>query len=563
MHRAPLHYPILCTVLSLTLVSCSQSSPPPTSDQASVPQAAATASYVPKPVYCADGSDSLCAQIPSFIGADPALKFDGYQGLSHNVTSPANDAQTPFDNMSWQMFVALNWQAAQAGGDPRSGLSGAGTALWQTYARPEDVFGGPSGLCPNPKNLPRFNIIAKSGAQGSRDEEFIQATGQPLIDVRGNWTLFERRLNPTEREYIEGHGLNTYAGQQAFVQAGKPVQFPPGDHTRPDGKPGAIEMKAAWRIIESSEASDYFSTQALIDVQGAYVRDGQPLCAEVTLGLVGLHIIQANAAQDDLLAQFIWASFEHKSNAPLAAKACDPVDNNCYQTISNNNCPAAAGSGDFSYSRNHCSAVTTNNPPVLGDQDSAFIWERQAPYAASYLTSSSGGACEGDPAQCCGTQVARCWSVYDLTQKLNGDWQQKLAAIDSVFANYYLIGTNWGGSVEPEPGKFHNNSVPAFLGNSTMETFVQANADVGSCVTCHAKAKLAAPASGALASANFSFLLGLATEQNCSDADAGPIFGQEQADTICPRVCSAVEASWNGQWTTTQWGVASVCGCCS
>lgn len=562
-------FPILIA-LAWALTACSQPSQPPATTPAATPTetVAATSNYTPQAVYCADGSNTLCAVIPSFIGPDPALKLNGYQGLSNNVSSAAGDAQTPFDNMSWQMFVALNWQASQPGGDPASGLSGAGPVLWQTWARPEDVFGGPVGLCDNPKQLPRFDIIAKSGAQGSRDEEFIQATGQPLIDVNGNWTLFERRLNDVERQYIESQGLNTYAGQQAFVAAGNTVLFPPGDSTKPNGSVGAMELKAAWRIIDSSQASRYLSTQALIDVQGAYVRDGQPLCAEVTLGLVGLHIIQANAALDDLLPQFIWASFEHVDNAPVAAKACDPVDNDCYQTISNNNCPAAANAGDFSYSRNACSGVTTNNPPVLNGQDTAFIWERQAPYAQSYLTGPDGGACSGDPAQCCGTQVAHCWSVYDLTTKLNSDWQAQLGAINSVFANYYLIGTNWGGAVEPEPPKYDNDSVPAFLGNATMETFVQAGIVVhnqtvaGSCVTCHAGATLAYPTSGKKASANFSFLLGLASEQQCADVDAGPIFGQSEAEAKCPKVCSAVEETWNGQWTTTQWGVASVCGCC-
>jgi hypothetical protein len=554
----------------LGLSACSEQPAPPAATPTASNEAAPAPGYTPQPVYCADGSGALCAVIPSFIGPDPALQGDGYQGLSHNVTSAATDPQTPFDNMSWQMFVALNWQASQSGGDPATGLTGAGPVLWQGWARPEDVFGGPTGLCDNPNNLPRFDIIAKSGAQGSRDEEFIQATGQPLIDVNGNWTLFERRLNDIEQQYIESHGLNTYAGQQTFVEAGKSVLFPPGDSSKPNGQIGAMELKAAWRIIDPSQADRYFSTQALIDVQGAYVRDGQPLCAEVTLGLVGLHIIQANATDENLLPQFIWASFEHVDNAPLAAKACDPVDNNCYQTIPNSNCPAAANAGDFSFSRNACSGVTTNNPPVLNGQDTAFIWERQAPYAQSYLTSPSGGACEGDPSQCCGTQVAHCWSVYDLTAQLNTDWQGRLSAINSVFANYYLIGTNWGGSVEPELGKYHNNSVPAFFGNATMETYVQAGIMVkgnpepvaASCVACHAGATLAYPSTGTQPSANFSFLLGLATEQQCTDLDAGPIFNQAEAEATCPKVCSSAEQSWNGQWVTTQWGVASVCGCC-
>jgi hypothetical protein len=550
---------LIVTGLFAGLLGCSQD-PAPTPVAGTATPAPATP-YVPQPVWCADGSGALCSLIPSFIGPDPAIqKNNGYQGLSNDVTSARFDAQTPFDNMAWQMFIALNWQASQPGGDPKTALSGAGPTVWQTYAQPEDLFDGPSGDCPNPNKLPRFNLIAKSGAQGSRDEEFIQATGQPLIDVNGNWALYERHLNSVEQNYLQTQGLTTYAGQQSFIQAGNTVEFPPGDDSKPNGQVGAIEIKAAWRIISAEEQASYFNIQGLIDVQGAYVRDGQPLCAQVTLGLVGLHIVQNNPEFESLRGQSIWASFEHKNNAPIAAAACAPTDPNCYKTITNNLCPAATNAGDYSFSRNACSAVTPNTPPALAQGESAFIWERQPPYAQSYLTQSNGASC--------GTQVAHCWQVYDLTQQLNSAWQAQLSAINSVFANYYLIGTNWGGFVEPDGTQLDNQAVPAFLANSTLETFIQADPEFGNCVGCHKSATLAYtetdPSTGKVKHfpADFSFLPGLANQQSCSDLSAGPIFSNDQAQTVCPAICSAVEDSWNGQWTTTVFGVMSVCGCC-
>lgn len=553
------------TLTAAILGSACTSQPQPTASAPTPATSAAPSQYTPTPVYCADPAISgLCKVIPSFIGADKALlAVNGYQGLSDQVSSADGDAQSPFDNMSWQMFLALNWQAADAGTDPASGLSGKGQVVWQTYARPEDVFGGPSGLCANPRNLPRFNIIAKSGAQGSRDEEFIQATGQPLIDAKGNWTLFERRLNEVEQAYITSKGLDTYAGQQAFVQGGGSVLFPPGDSSSTHGQVGAIELKAAWRIVSAEEAPNYFSMPALIDVQGAYVVGGQALCAEVVLGLVGLHIIQANVAEGALQPKFIWASFEHIDNAPTAEKACNPVDNNCYTSIANNNCPAPADAGNYSFYQQACSSgskpVPVNTPPQLASGQSAFIWQAQPPYAGLYTTSN-------DSTQC-GTQVARCWQIYDLTQDLNSAWRQQLSSIGSVFAKYQLIGTNWGANIEFEPGKLDNNSVPAFLGNTTMETYIQSNPKVGNCVDCHAFATLAYTSTDSHGKtqsydANFSFLLGLATQTTCTDTDAGPIWSNDEAQSVCPKVCSAQELEWNGQWTTTQPGVASVCGCC-
>ncbi len=521
--------------------------------------------YTPQPVWCADGSNKLCAVIPSFIGPDPMLKPRlGYPGLSNDVTSADNDVQTPFDNMSWQMFVALNWQADKLKSDPQHGLTGTGATVWQTYSRPEDVFGGPVGSCPNPKNLPRFNIIAKSGAHGSRDEEFMQATGQPLIDVNGNWTLFERRLNNTEKTYIESNGLNTYAGQKAFAEAGKTVALPIGQMT-PAGTVGAIEMKASWRILADKDKARYFHIQGLIDVQGAYVRDGKPLCQEATLGLVGLHIIQNNGKEGNLLPQFIWASFEHDDNAPLAQAACDPTNPNCYKTIANNSCPAASSDTKaYSFHNAACTTAATNSPPVLLPKEKAFIWERSPPYAKAYMTQTA----TKTGTVSCGTQVARCWQIYKLTGQLNKSWKAQLQVAKSVFANYSLIGTNWGGNVEPDGTQLANGSVPAFLGNTTMETYIQSDPKVGNCVGCHSFATLAYskktdnPKKPITYSADFSFLLGLANNQ-CTDVSAGPIFSNEEAKTKCPTVCAKNKTTWNGQWTTTVPGLQSVCGCCA
>jgi hypothetical protein len=64
--------------------------------------APASANYTPKAVFCADGRSSLCGTMPSMIGPDPALPPTavGYEGLSSDVQSFEQDAQTPFDNMA-------------------------------------------------------------------------------------------------------------------------------------------------------------------------------------------------------------------------------------------------------------------------------------------------------------------------------------------------------------------------------------------------------------------------------------------------------------------------------
>ncbi len=46
-----------------------------------------------------------------------------------------------------------------------------------------------------------------------------------------------------------------------------------------------------------------------------------------------------------------------------------------------------------------------------------------------------------------------------------------------------------------------------------------------------------------------------------TDVDAGPIYSNQQAQQVCPGVCTKAKASWNGQWTTTVPNEMSVCGC--
>lgn len=51
------------------------------------------------------------------------------------------------------------------------------------------------------------------------------------------------------------------------------------------------------------------------------------------------------------------------------------------------------------------------------------------------------------------------------------------------------------------------------------------------------------------------------TLQKSGDVEAGPIWNNNDAQQKCPKVCSNVGATWNGNWTTTVWGSMSVCGC--
>jgi hypothetical protein len=109
--------------------------------------------------------------------------------------------------MAWQMFVALNWRSGAQQQPPAQGLNASGARVWQTWPRVESVFGNGKVMpnCPNPTGLPVLVVASKGGGVASpNNQEYLQAsTGLPIIEVNGNWTIFERRLNAREVGYIK------------------------------------------------------------------------------------------------------------------------------------------------------------------------------------------------------------------------------------------------------------------------------------------------------------------------------------------------------------------------
>lgn len=491
----------------------------------------AQVTYVPKAVFCAILSSAPCSFVPAYIGPDPLLKTKrGYSGLfGPPPNSVAKDVQTPFDNMAWQMFVGLNWAASATKQTPAIGLTAIGPRVWQKYRKVSALFGNSTvtAKCTNPSALPVFSIGSDgNGRTMPNNEEYFQAsTSLPLIDINGNWTIYERRVNDVEAQYLlspngqSSQTLTTTKGQANFIQSNpkKGASFTASGPT-PLGKQGSIEIKTAWRIIDRSAGDDpsrYYTQSAIVAVPGDLVRGGQQVCATVTLGLVGMHIIQRNPLvtprNGNLLPQWIWASFEHVDNAPMAVSPCN-VRNGCGKNVSTNwinqpTCGGAAPSGSVRYSYyNQNSGVQSTNigPAPKSIKPPHYPWNSKAPYAQGATTSTTAMP-----------QATRCWSIYQTTAQLNTQWRNTLAKFRTPFQNYMLIGTQWGGDVEPEIGNpLPVTAVPAMLSNITLETYIQnytgSNRNLpgpGSCIGCHSSATLAV---SPYPTADFSFLPGLA-----------------------------------------------------
>jgi len=226
-----------------------------------------------------------------------------------------------------------------------------------------------------------------------------------------------------------------------------------------------------------------------------------------------MHIIQRNPVDSNnpqLKPQWIWATFEHVDNAPMAQYPCN-VANGCGTNSSTNwinqpSCGSAVPSSSvrYSYYKQNASVQGTNvRPKTTGTGPTKFPWNPKRPYAQGNTTAASAMP-----------QATRCFSIYPTTAQLNTQWQTALAAFKTPLQNYMLVGTQWGGNVEPREGNpLPDNAVPAMLSNMTLETYIQnytkstSDGGPGSCVGCHNFARLAvSPAP----QADFSFLPGLA-----------------------------------------------------
>jgi hypothetical protein len=163
----------------------------------------------------------------------------------------------------------------------------------------------------------------------------------------------------------------------------------------------------------------------------------------------------------------------------------------------------------YSFFNQNSGVQGTNIAPVSsGTGKTSYPWNSRAPYAKGATSQATAMP-----------QATRCWSIYPTTTQINSQWQSALAALKSVFRNYMLVGTQWGGNVEP-PQKANylpDNAVPAMLSNMTLKTYIQnytgSNTNLpgpGSCIGCHSFATLVA---GNQPTADFSFLPFLAEPQ--------------------------------------------------
>lgn len=387
----------------------------------------------------------------------------------------SDQAQLMFDCLSWRSFVALNWCAeteAESGNDWRgtpktnSKITDEGPRVWETYRSVFEVFqpddpkwslknqnwNDPEPFDPvcNEKSIQDKTLRMTGKRRNSTIiDEAHQAFGNQfniLVDQNNRLALFEVRMNRDEFEFLKETG---YADTGAYDVGGPlgqlnwqapPIQFP--DNIRGMTKTGAIEIKAAWRVLctdptkctKVDDPSHYYTRDAVF-----YKRDplgGEATCVPVKVGLVGLHI----AHKSFWAPQWVWSTFEHVDNVPPAGTM--PTTGKVY--------------GFY----NPTTAAATPPPDVCMTQRPGVFPEGTPPYqpgaqACPNLQSITNSLppkfppSSGDPGAAGSVtampltpnQVMRIDPISN--SPLNKTYPQKLATMNSPFQYYRLVNTQW------------------------------------------------------------------------------------------------------------------------
>ena len=422
--------PIALAIAAALIAGCgSDTDQPPGNDPQPSPAPAPAPTPAPTP------SPTACSADPAWF---PVTAFpDG------NAFPNSNNCD--FHQWSWQMFL---WLREPASTEPGSALN------FETFANPNAVLrpGGP-GDTPYPgrtadQGSQMLARAAKSASTVDADDIFQAGAGNRiLIDQVGNVVYYTGLLNQTFWDFVVDNQLYDLSALQSIASG---TDFPVN----------TIELKVSWRIAATYDStgalettyianadSQFYTTRAtvpVVEVVDGTITDNTGKTQDALLAMVGMHVV--GVVKDH--PEFIWATFEHKANAPDCAVL-----------------PAGATNSGTGLP---WSFYTPNTPVTVQNQ-----FDGNTPLAVVSI-------CRQVP-----------WGGGDdqniaNIQNLNASVAPHLAG--TVWANYQLIGAVWTTGDDDIPGP---NGAPMQAGdrqlgsldlaNTTMETFTQD----ANCFACH------------------------------------------------------------------------------
>jgi hypothetical protein len=304
---------------------------------------------------------------------------------------------------------------------------------------------------------------------------------------------------------------------------------------------GTTELKLAWKVLtKSDDPSGYITMDATIGTQKT----------PTTLGLIGFHLAVATPDHPE----FVWATFEHKTNvpdcsSPSAIDGWSFTSAQCATALQKQDQPAIKAC-------NFNKAAAQTDPTKVSGQPPTEIC-RVNPY----------GSAASDP--------KHAENVADIVA-LNTGVRPYLVDGFSTLTNYFNVGALWL-SDPSQDSTIANQRGSLRLANSVAETDFQ-NVDtsasfVSNCFGCHNYKGTANPATGKNTTAGSlshifdDIVIGSGA---CIDVQSATLINsQAGVGDNCTKACASSSSGlkWNGQWTNTSATTGeqlpmTVCGCC-
>jgi hypothetical protein len=353
-----------------------------------------------------------------------------------NPNGGAPQTDCDFQLRSWSAFV--HWIQ----NDPKTGQP-----LFLQLPTYDDLM---SGVAARAKVGPR-TLALKPRNQKPKSLSSIEQAGSNgvLVDQSGRAVYYATHMDPIYFGFTQ-----KYFGPANYAKAAPTLNYPIG----------ATVFKTAWRVVQPGEdTSKVFTVNATIDLlesdgKGGLKPSGKTQ-ANVPVELIGMHVV--GVIKDH--PEFAWATFEQLSNAPDLPSGTSPQS------------PDPVSAQNFTFYKGGTPANVSNSMPMSLTIDPAT--QVIAPVTNAFRQFAYGGA----------TPASR---VTDITS-INDNFQKSIVgkaspAVNTVFANYKLVGTVWilANTLKPGDGNLDSEAIGSIdLADSTLETFVQGTGT--NCFSCH------------------------------------------------------------------------------
>lgn len=214
------------------------------------------------------------------------------------------------------------------------------------------------------------------------------------------------------------------------------------DQSSPTLPAGTTELKTSWRKITSEEKSHYVWIQSDTNANGK-------LDADEIYGLIGFHLVKST----ELHPEFIWATFEHRQNAPDCQKEPSPSASASW-SFASKDCSNSLPTPDSSCHFNE--TLDTANPALTGTPT-----EICQVYAQGTRPGDNQAEKNRDNIITINTQLNAMFNLLPANNSL------------SVLKNYELVGAIWENDVSLPSSNEANLRGSIQLANTTMETNAQ------------------------------------------------------------------------------------------